>query len=61
MNGISIPITNLHIPLWPTNFYTPSVHRLFQLAANIYDATTNRSLVYPYLPSVFRPVFASSG
>ena len=44
VNGVLVTITNLHIPLWPTNFYTPSVHRLFQLAANIYDATTNRTL-----------------
>jgi hypothetical protein len=67
VNGTWIPITNLHIPLWPTNFYTPSVHRVFQLAANIYDATTNRVFTppgispYPYLPTVFRPVFANSG
>ena len=54
-------ITNIQIPIWPTNFYTPSVHRLFQLAANIYDATTNRTDLgvkdYPFLPSVFRPLF----
>ena len=53
----------LHIQIWPTNFYTPSVHRLLQLAANIYDATTNAvapTSGYPYLPSVFRPVFGTS-
>jgi len=54
-------VTNIQIPIWPTNFYTPSVHRLFQLAANIYDATTNRLDLkvtsYPFLPSVFRPLF----
>jgi hypothetical protein len=66
VNGLWLPVTNLHIPLWPTNFYTPSVQRFFQLAANIYDATTNRSGIYPsgiypYLPSVFRPVFANVG
>ena len=33
--------------------YTPAVNRLLQLAANIYDATTNS----PF-PSVFRPVFS---
>ena len=52
----------LHIQIWPTNFYTPSVHRLLQLAANIYDATTNAvapTYGYPYLPSVFRPVFGA--
>ena len=51
-------VTNLQIQLWPTNFYTPSVHRLLQLAANIYDATTNNPATrYPYLPHVFQPVF----
>jgi hypothetical protein len=57
-------VTKLHIPIWPANFYTPSVHRLFQLAANVYDATTNRvdlnpsaAAPYPYLPTVFRPLF----
>jgi len=61
VNGLSMATTNLHIPLWPTNFYTPSVHRLLQLAANLYDATTNRGAAYPYLPTVFRPVFAGVG
>jgi hypothetical protein len=57
----NVLVTNLHIPLWPTNYYTPSVHRLMQLAANIYDATTNRTdlTVYPYLPTVFIPMFYS--
>ena len=49
-----------HIQLYPTNQYTPSVHRLLQVTANLYDAATNRPATdYPYLPSVFRPVFAS--
>src|ERR1039457_5008175 len=49
-----------HIQLYPTNQYTPSVHRLLQVTANLYDAITNRADTgYPYLPSVFRPVFAS--
>ena len=48
-----------HIQLYPTNQYTPSVHRLLQVTANVYDAITNRPITgYPYLPSVFRPVFA---
>ncbi len=48
-----------HIPVYPTNQYTPAVHRLLQLTANLYDATTNRADLspYPYLPTVFRPVF----
>lgn len=36
--------------------YTPSVHRLLQLAANLYDASTNS----PF-PSVFRPHFVRRG
>ncbi len=51
-----------HIQIWPNNLYTPSVHQLLQLAANIYDATTNRILdaaaPLPAAPSVFRPLFA---
>jgi hypothetical protein len=45
-----------NIQLYPTNNYTPEVHRMLQVAANVYDATTNRSLTaYPHVPSVFRP------
>ena len=55
-----LSVTN--IPVYPTNRYTPAVHRLLQLAANLYDATTNRAITsYPHLPSVFRPVFRTDG
>ena len=38
------------IQLYPTNQYTPSVHRLLQVTANLYDALTNRTITsYPYL------------
>jgi hypothetical protein len=48
------------IQLYPTNQYTPSVHRLLQVSASLYDALTNRTITgYPYLPSVFRPVFTN--
>lgn len=40
------------IQIYPTNQYTPAVHRLLQVTANIYDATTTN-----YYPSVFRPLF----
>jgi hypothetical protein len=57
--GLNFDTTRIQI--YPTNYYTPSVHRLLQIAANIYDATTNRivagATTYPYLPSVFRPQF----
>jgi hypothetical protein len=50
-------ISTSYIPIYPTNYYTPSVQRLLQLAANIYDAAnpkTNGGFDYP---SVFRPIF----
>jgi hypothetical protein len=40
------------IEIYPTNQYTPAVHRLLQVAANIYDATTTN-----FYPSRFRPLF----
>jgi hypothetical protein len=40
------------IPIYPTNQYTPAVHRLLQVTANILDCTTTN-----YYPSVFRPIF----
>ncbi|MGH7866395.1 MAG: hypothetical protein ACREP9_01915, partial [Candidatus Dormibacteraceae bacterium] len=49
------------IQVYPTNQYTPAVHRLLQVAANLYDSTTNRCFQgpcsAPYRPSVFRPLF----
>jgi len=53
-------VTN--IMLWPTNEYTPTIHRLLQVAVNLYDATTNRALTpYPYLPTVLKPMFRVEG
>ena len=49
-------VTNIH--LWPSNEYTPTIHRLLQVAVNLFDATTNRpATLKPYLPTVFRPTF----
>lgn len=41
--------------------YTPAVHRLLQLAANIYDATTNSvdPVTKAIYPSVFQPIFTN--
>jgi len=51
-----VAVTNLSV--WPTNLYVPEVHRSLQLAANIYDATTNSAqTTFPYLPHVYRPLF----
>ena len=65
--GRGIVTTNLNIPIWPTNYYTPSVHRLLQLAANLYDATTvtneagtTATGIKLSLPTIFRPVFAGN-
>jgi hypothetical protein len=52
----SVPFGIGNIPVLVSNqfVYTPAVNRLLQLAANMYDATTNS----PY-PSVFRPMFTA--
>jgi hypothetical protein len=43
----------VQIEIYPTNQYTPAVHRLLQVSANIYDATTTN-----FYPTVFRPLFS---
>ncbi len=58
-SGFDTKVINYtNIQVWPTNLYTPSVHRLLQLAANMYDATTYRPAVLGtnQPPSVFRPI-----
>src|SRR5262245_4742401 len=40
------------IQIAPTNQYDSAVHRLFQVTANIFDATSTNEF-----PSVFRPLF----
>ena len=65
-NGTEYYVTNLNInfiPIYPVNYYTPAVHRLLQLAANMYDASTNKStaLLPADYPSVFRPYFGVWG
>lgn len=74
VNGRPI-VTNVNIsfiPIYPVNYYTPAVHRILQLAANMYDASTNKA--YNFVnqsfnqppnnfdyPSVFRPYFGILG
>jgi hypothetical protein len=57
--------TGIHVQIYPTNLYSPAVHRLLQLAANIYDASTNRNFGQPTatngFPSVFKPLFEKAG
>lgn len=52
------PFGVTHIPVYVNGrfVYTPAVNRLLQLAANLYDATTN-----DIFPSVFRPLFTRTG
>jgi hypothetical protein len=58
-------VPKIHIQIYPANFYSPSVHRYLQLAANIYDANVNlRTNIDTTglangngFPSVFRPIF----
>jgi hypothetical protein len=50
-----------NIPVLVSNrfVYSPAVNRLLQLAANIYDATTNNTFALGNnYPSVFRPLFS---
>jgi hypothetical protein len=44
-----------NIPIAPTNAYTPGVHRLLQVTANLHDVTRTN-----LFPSVFRPLFTSN-
>jgi hypothetical protein len=65
-------LTPSQIQVYPANQYTPAVHRLLQLAANICDATTNRADLtgYPledrrgsrrmFYRSVMLPLFGES-
>ncbi len=58
--GYAFDVNNIQI--YPTNNYTPNVHRLMQLAANLLDGTTNTPPnVYPKIPHVFRPFFERRG
>jgi hypothetical protein len=53
-----------NIPIYPTNFYSSTVHRVLQMAANLYDSTTNdtRGGVTNYgFPSVFMPILKGDG
>jgi hypothetical protein len=59
-NLLGFGITNIPVYINGKFVYTPAVNRLLQLAANIYDASTNRmdiALGVSNYPSVFRPIF----
>jgi hypothetical protein len=57
----SFGVTNIPVYINGRFVYSPAVNRLLQLAANLYDASTNKSAAIGNngrdYPSVFRPVF----
>jgi hypothetical protein len=54
----SFGITNIPVYVNGAFVYSPAVNRILQLAANIFDASTNTSTVIDSnYPSVFRPIF----
>ena len=58
--NVPVPFGITSIPVLVSNrfVYTPAVQRVLQLAANIYDATTNNTAALgANFPSVFRPIF----
>ncbi len=67
-NGNLVTITNIPFYEDPVryngtniNYYTPAVHRILQLAANMFDTMTNRFIGGgpTNYPTVFRPIFTS--
>lgn len=50
-----------NIRVWPTNDYDGAVHRILQVAANLYEVTgtngVNTAASEPVYPSTFRPLF----
>ncbi|HAV62073.1 MAG TPA: hypothetical protein DCY13_06875, partial [Verrucomicrobiales bacterium] len=57
-DGRMICLTNIMV--WPTNNYDAAVHRVLQVAANLYDATGQTNYLnvvpgQPQYPTVFRP------
>lgn len=51
----------LNLQVHPTNQYTPAVHRLLQLTANVWDAMHPTNDAAGPLPTVFRPIFRTEG
>ena len=57
-NYLAFGITNIPVLISNQFVYSSAVNRLLQLAANLYDATTNNASVMGLnYPSVFRPTF----
>jgi hypothetical protein len=58
-NNPLTPLSVTNLPVYPTNYYTPAVHRILQMTLNIYDTTTNQGPRYPYYPTALKPIFAN--
>jgi hypothetical protein len=60
-SGHSFDSANIPVYTNGSFVFTPDVRRVLQVAANLYDASTNRAdrggPEYPFLPTVLRPVF----
>lgn len=60
-DGRLISLNNIRV--WPTNDYDGAVHRILQVAANLYDAVNNTNAAIQtaagdsQFPHVFRPIF----
>lgn len=71
VNNIQIfhqpPLLTPYNPFVISNEYSATIHRILQVAANIYDNLTNRHVgldgqrdAYPFAPTVFRPTFTKT-
>jgi hypothetical protein len=59
-NNANLPLSVTNLPVYPTNYYTPAVHRILQMTLNIFEAsTTNHGATYPYYPTALKPVFTN--
>jgi len=63
-NNANLPLSVTNLPVYPTNYYTPAVHRILQMALNIFEATTTNHAAadpypYPYYPTALKPVFTN--
>ncbi|MGV3771502.1 MAG: hypothetical protein ACO1QB_01280 [Verrucomicrobiales bacterium] len=71
----NISVTNIQIwhqplaisPYNTSNEYSAAIHRILQVAANVYDGLTNRTggfgnrwRSYPHYPAVFKPIFTKT-
>jgi hypothetical protein len=53
-NNANVPLSVTNLPVYPTNHYTPAVHRILQMALNVFEGT--RSNLYP---TALKPMFES--